>query len=1017
MNDFWEFDIELHFWTQIKTINPPPSRYGFGFTDEVDEFNNEIFYVFGGQTLQGIDNRLYMYLIFRLNMTTNTWTHYPTSDEMPKIYNCCIRKHKSSVYVVTGVGNQHYNSTQGGLYRYNFSDQGWENMYQSDFDNEVSRTTYSYREKGGCLLFGDLLFVISGWNINDYKSIDDFRFVNLTDPKLEWHKYHEEFNSGRDSFSFSQKNDEMIGFGGFVGINKTLSNQISVIKLYNLPDIASPEYPSPDSRSFHSMTLINGKFYIFGGVNGDQLYNDVWVFDPEKIIWTSINCIGSIPSGRYSFAYGSQGDAIVIWGGIDYLGLKNDLYIFYTFSNTWELIVPTTTVEPTAAKGACLAVSIPEIYIYGGETNSGISNSLYVYNLLTRSYSLISTDRSVAYAACYIIDEYFYVIFGESYNSLPNKFASVYNTTGREWSVYLEADKDEFQPTRGVTLFINGSIIVIGGQVLNIYPFNNVTFYSPFINETSLKMGQIAEFPFNSAIVYYKTKFYVFGGGEVIGQSLIPSRSISRMYSIQARDICNDSKCKILCSEGTESVNEDCGLCKAGSYSNTAGNETCVPCTVGTYNPYSGSSSNRQCYPCGSGTYNNLTGQSYCVDCLAGYSCPPGSVTPSETINEYSLDSIQPALFTQASISSKIFNFEIIVGLTMLFLILFCACVEYTRKKLHKIDIYNKLHNYQINKVMMLKNTLLGGIASLVFVGIAIFIIGSTFINFIDYNILETKSLVPKAVLDEEVDVFVSDKMLFVIKFLRYGDNCESIVFFTNNLEYSKMRNFTNKDSKTCTFTIELFSCSIEVGAYIKVTSLETLSYASGIEVNVTTNSSIPGELSSLVSKLSPDGNKVFIGPDASSFYFVMTPSLFKSEPSNYESNLKGYHVAVSKLPTRGSQFITSELSVASQLNVEIYLTLSNSGLYTYRYYKQSLIFVATALLGSIFGIMGAVGGVMSFLEKHGNRIKNSIRNKKKFNTISGNRSEFNKQFDDAEDLNHNGDMNGEDEQRRFTRE
>ena len=60
LNDFWEFDMDLHYWTQIETINPPSSRYGFGFTDEVDEFNNEIFYVFGGKTLQGIDNQLFM---------------------------------------------------------------------------------------------------------------------------------------------------------------------------------------------------------------------------------------------------------------------------------------------------------------------------------------------------------------------------------------------------------------------------------------------------------------------------------------------------------------------------------------------------------------------------------------------------------------------------------------------------------------------------------------------------------------------------------------------------------------------------------------------------------------------------------------------------------------------------------------------------------------------------------------------------------------------------------------------
>ena len=109
--------------------------------------------------------------------------------------------------MVTGVGNKHYDSTQGGLYRYNISDQVWENMYQSDFDDEVNKTTYSERDKSRCLFLGDLLFVISRWDINDYKSIDDFRYVNLTDPELNWQLYVEVPGSGRDSFSFCQKND------------------------------------------------------------------------------------------------------------------------------------------------------------------------------------------------------------------------------------------------------------------------------------------------------------------------------------------------------------------------------------------------------------------------------------------------------------------------------------------------------------------------------------------------------------------------------------------------------------------------------------------------------------------------------------------------------------------------------------------------------------------------------------------------------------------------------------------
>lgn len=60
LNDFWEFDNSLHMWKQIFTENPPSYRYGFGYTSDVDEYGNEIFYIFGGKTLSGIDNQLFM---------------------------------------------------------------------------------------------------------------------------------------------------------------------------------------------------------------------------------------------------------------------------------------------------------------------------------------------------------------------------------------------------------------------------------------------------------------------------------------------------------------------------------------------------------------------------------------------------------------------------------------------------------------------------------------------------------------------------------------------------------------------------------------------------------------------------------------------------------------------------------------------------------------------------------------------------------------------------------------------
>ena len=952
--------------------------------------------------MDGVDNHL-----FKLNMTTLKWTQYESNEKVPSLYSCNIQKYKNFIYVIAGANNTHYNTSYGGLYRFDLDNEKWENLYQKDFDNKVSRETYKTRDLAGSLLFGDILFLISGMGVENNKNLGEFLFVNLTDPILNWTKFLDIADGGRDSFAFTQVDTVMYGFAGFIGVNKNLSNQLSILNLATQKlSAGSEEYPAPESRSFHSMSLVNGKFYVFGGINGNKYLNDVWVFDPAKGSWTTINTIGTIPSGRYAFATASQGDAIAVWGGSDFIGLKNDLYIFKVFSSTWELLVPTTADMPTAAKGACLALNIPQIFIYGGETTSGLSNTLYEFNILTNSYTRLKDDNYVAYAVCEIKDSVFYVIFGRTFNTLVSRQVRAYSIETDAWTDHLTLPSDHFLTSQGVTLFMDGNVVVIGGQLWDVYPYNSVYFYSP--QEHAL-LGYISEYPYRAASVYYQNSFYIFGGGDVIGQSLRSGVSTNNMYSVSIGEICAGSKCPIICSKGTMSQDGLCTVCRKGTYSEGVDNSTCSLCESGTYNPFIGSTSRRQCYPCGKDTYNEFEGKGFCVDCLNGFTCPPGSVFPVDTLRTVTSGSLQPKLFERPDISRKVFDFEISVGMIMGFIFVFIVCFESSRAKLAKIDTYTNLHNYVIGQVMHLRATFIGGAATWLFLCTAIVIIGSTFISYSDDNVQESKTLVPKVVLDQEVEEFVAKDFLFVVEFMRYGDVCEELEFTKKNIEGLDERfNYTkDRNDKTCHLELSYKDLIISSGASITIISNEKFSYCSGIMVNLTSSSSIPSEISSISMNLSPEGNKVFVGPTPSNFFFTITPSLFKSDSSEWPSKSTGYHISSENVPVAGSQFLTSELSIISQLKLVIELKVSNSGLYTYRYYEQTFIYVASALIGSIFGIMGAVGGIMKVIEKNYWRLKNIYRKKVNINEVDRHRNYVEKQFetqvegreDDNEDL------------------
>ncbi|KAL3692324.1 hypothetical protein R1sor_005975 [Riccia sorocarpa] len=47
------------------------------------------------------------------------------------------------------------------------------------------------------------------------------------------------------------------------------------------PWVPLPGHKNLDGRARHTPTLVRQKTYVLGGRNGNQLFNDLWVFDTE----------------------------------------------------------------------------------------------------------------------------------------------------------------------------------------------------------------------------------------------------------------------------------------------------------------------------------------------------------------------------------------------------------------------------------------------------------------------------------------------------------------------------------------------------------------------------------------------------------------------------------------------------------------------------------------------------------------------------------------------------------------
>ena len=84
-------------------------------------------------------------------------------------------------------------------------------------------------------------------------------------------------------------------------------------------------------------------------------------------------------------------------------------------------------------------------------------------------------------------------------------------------------------------------------------------------------------------------------------------------------------------------------------------------------------------------------------------------------------------------------------------------CIRSLRNKIELFDLYTKEHSDELLKPIILQKTFIGGLFSLIFLGAAIFVIGSTIMAYMMDNIIETKALMPVLVLLNSVTAFTAN--------------------------------------------------------------------------------------------------------------------------------------------------------------------------------------------------------------------------------------------------------------------
>ena len=133
---------------------------------------------------------------------------------------------------------------------------------------------------------------------------------------------------------------------------------------------ANGDIPAP--RSYHAMTSVDDKIYVFGGLSYHVRVNDLWCFDVENNTWIKLPVGNSHPPvarGGSSLIglKGSSGNHLLylIYG---FVGKPlDDLYVYDTDKKEWKEIKGRGDVPCPRSVFAADRIDNDRIFLFGGK--------------------------------------------------------------------------------------------------------------------------------------------------------------------------------------------------------------------------------------------------------------------------------------------------------------------------------------------------------------------------------------------------------------------------------------------------------------------------------------------------------------------------------------------------------------------------------------------------------------------------------------------------------------------------
>jgi len=314
----------------------------------------------------------------RLMEDTLTWSSFPQQGIVPDKRNChcsCVAGNHLYVFGGYGIQNDAFLNTR----MLNLESNTW-SIPSCAVAGVFPRNRYS----STCVCLGQRIIIFGGFSPEGYWLNDLHVLDTQSEDQRYTHMWYQPETSGnppcpRAAHSCTVVGRKLFIFGGNDGANLFDDLYILDTETFHWTRVNSRGVP-PAARSGHSALFVKDKIVVFGGGGaGGKPMADVHYLDTRKVSWSQPVLMGTGPSPRAGHtAVVLHKTNVLIFGGGYIDKVYNDVHMLNVERGQWSRPADTGDV-PCARTGHSMNAIKSRIFVFGGCDSSGVMyNDLYL---------------------------------------------------------------------------------------------------------------------------------------------------------------------------------------------------------------------------------------------------------------------------------------------------------------------------------------------------------------------------------------------------------------------------------------------------------------------------------------------------------------------------------------------------------------------------------------------------------------------------------------------------------------